>query len=417
MSKVFLKNISGLTLIQLANTIVPLLLIPYLARIISPEHFGELEFARYFCYFFTVIVNYGFDVTITRLISNKRKNKKFLEFLTFQVFYAKFILLIISLFIFILLVHNHVRWSEIKLLLYSTFAINIGFLLFPLWFFQGIESVLKISFINLIVKVFIAFLTILLIREDSDYWMFNALQSLALILVGLHSLYLIRKYFNPIKIKTPSYRVLRRIFAGATPVFVSTILLIIPGLIYFLLIEEKGTATDLASYSTANKLIISLQSLLLIPFSQAFFPMISKQVNENLQTFTKNISLVALIAFVFCLVVGGFIFVFSEFIIMIVFGKGYLGATESLQILGFLPLVTLLSNIYVFQGLLSLKKDKVFLKIYLFSFFFNILLCAYAYNKVTSELLCYLRILSELFVLILGVYFYRKAVKEKYENS
>src|SRR5690554_7843524 len=119
MTKVFFKNLSALSLIQVSNTLIPLLLIPYLARIISPEHFAELEFARYFCHFFTVVVNYGFDVTITRTITNKKKNHLFISYLSSQVFYAKFVLLLLSVLVFVLLVHNNERWKEIELLLYS----------------------------------------------------------------------------------------------------------------------------------------------------------------------------------------------------------------------------------------------------------------------------------------------------------
>lgn len=411
MSKVFLKNISSLTLIQLANTVIPLLLIPYLARIISPEHFGELEFARYFCYFFTVIVNYGFDVTATRIISNKRENKTFVSYLSNQVYYAKLVLLLLSFFIFVVLVHNHIRWKEIQLLLYTTFAINIGFFLFPLWFFQGMEKLIRISFINLIAKIIIAGLIIVLIKKDSDYWIFNALQSLALILVGIYSYFLMKKYIN-FKILSPSFPTIKKIILQATPIFVSTILITIPSLIYFLLIEEKGTASDLASYSTANKLIISIQALLLIPFSQAFFPMISKQVNESIEKFKKNINYSVWVVTIICLGVGGFIFIFSGTIIEVFFGREYLPAKKSLQILGFLPLVSILANIYVFQGLLSLKKDKIFMKIYFFAILFNLLLCSYVYRNVSSELLCFIRVLGELFVLLAGFYCFKKAIKK-----
>src|SRR5690554_7520774 len=87
----------------------------------------------------------------------------------------------------------------------------------------------------------------------------------------------------------PSFLTIKKITLQATPVFLSTVLIIAPGLIYFLLIEKSGTSQDLVSYSTANKLIVSVQTILFIPFSQAFFPVVSRLVNENKVLFKKNI--------------------------------------------------------------------------------------------------------------------------------
>src|SRR5690554_7679732 len=97
---------------------------------------------------------------------------------------------------------------------------------------------LKISFLNLSSKFVMAFLIVLFIREDRNYWVFNALQSLGLILVGVYSFWLMKKYVN-FKMVAPSFSTMKKITLQATPVFLSTVLIIAPGLIYFLLIEKK----------------------------------------------------------------------------------------------------------------------------------------------------------------------------------
>lgn len=412
MTKTFFKNLSALSLIQVSNMLIPLLIIPYLARIISPEHFAELEFARYFCHFFTVVVNYGFDVTITRTIVNKKSNHRFISYLGSQVFYSKFLLLLFSVLVFILLVHNNERWREMELLLYSTFAINLGFLLFPQWLFQGLEKLINVSVLHFVSKIMMAVLIFFLIRSDGNYWFFNTLQSLSMILVGLYSFVLMKKYIN-FRLFKPSLSTIKKIMIQATPVFLSTILIITPGLIYFFLIEKFGTSEDLVAYSTANKLIVSIQTILLIPFSQAFFPMISLQVNEKFDLFKQNIRKSALVAGIVGLFIGLFIFVFAELIIKIVFEEAYLSAKVSLQMLGFLPMVSVIANVYVFQALLSLKKDRLFMKIYTVIIVFNLVACLIFYNKITAELTIMIRILADVLLLLLGYYFYKKEIKSR----
>src|SRR5690606_11008878 len=152
-----------------------------------------------------------------------------------------------------------------------------------------------------------------------------------------------------------------------------------------------GTSEDLVAYSTANKLIVSIQTILLIPFSQAFFPMISLQVNEKFDLFKQNIRKSALVAGIVGLFIGLFIFVFAELIIKIVFEEAYLSAKVSLQMLGFLPMVSVIANVYVFQALLSLKKDRLFMKIYTVIIVFNLVACLIFYNKITAELTIMIR--------------------------
>ena len=79
--------------------------------------------------------------------------------------------------------------------------------------------------------------------------------------------------------------------------------------------------------------------------------------------------------------------------------------------LGFLPLVSIIANIYVFQALLSLKKDQLFMKIYVVVILFNLLACFLFYKEITAELTVVIRILADVLLLILGYYFYKKELK------
>ena len=174
--------ISYLTLIQISNTLIPLIIIPYLANRVTQESFGNLEFARYFCYFFSIIINYGFDVTITRKITLRKDEPEYINKIVCQTFYSKTILLIISAIFYFLIINTVPSLHDILFLLTVTFLINIGFVLFPVWFFQGMEELSQISLINFFIKIIIAVLTVMLIKQNSDYWIFNYLQSLSFVI-------------------------------------------------------------------------------------------------------------------------------------------------------------------------------------------------------------------------------------------
>ena len=100
-----MKNMSSLTLIQLANYAVPLILIPYISRIVGVENYGKLEYARVFVLYFTVLIDYGFNYTATREIALNRDDKVQLNKIFTQVIICKIVLFLLATLIFYSLIY------------------------------------------------------------------------------------------------------------------------------------------------------------------------------------------------------------------------------------------------------------------------------------------------------------------------
>lgn len=364
MNNQFLKNLSYLTLIQISNAFIPLLIIPYISRIIGVENFSSLEFTRIYCYYFTIFINYGFDLTITRYISINRENRFKVNRMVNQTIYAKVFLFLISTIFFLASLEFYEALESVKLLLILTFLINVGYVFYPIWFFQGVEKMAKISIINFISKCLIALLTILLITSEEDYWLYNFFQSLGMIGIAIYSLYILKIKFSCYWEK-PQLVVIKKILVEGFPIFFGTILVTVITSLYFIFLKSYSNTEELAKFSTSNKLIATLQLLILLPFSQAFFPLINKKLNEGRSIFKKYIKIASLGIILVAGAQGMVVYFFPELIIKIVFGKDFLIATESVKILAFLPLFACLTNVYGYQGLLSLKKDKLFLYIHI----------------------------------------------------
>ncbi len=406
------KNMSSLGLIQIANFVIPLLIVPYISRIIGIENYGKLEYARTFVLYFTILIDYGFNLTATREVSIHRSNKEKINELITNIFIAKFILFLIATLIFWCLLYFDGTLSQKSSLLWVTYLINFGFLLFPLWFFQGMEKLATIAYINFGIKLIVISGVIFFIKQSSDYWIYNLFLSIAQIVIGLVALYILYSKFN-YRLRTPYFKNVLKQFKEGFNVFLTTILVSFFVSYAFILLQKFGTDMEVGAYSTAYKLVMTVQVLILLPFSQAFFPFITKTAKEDLNLFVSHMKKASIAVAIITLIIGLITFIFAELIIRIIFGSDFVYATPTLQILAFLPVFTILNNLFSYQGLLSLNKDKLFLWIHVF---FTVAVVTGSYFLIPLyglQGVAYIRILSEILLMSVSLFYLLISIRKK----
>src|SRR3981189_3095067 len=72
------RNALALYGIQVAGYVIPLLTIPYLARVLHPQGFGLLLFAQSFAMWASVVIEYGFNLSATRDVARNRASNSML---------------------------------------------------------------------------------------------------------------------------------------------------------------------------------------------------------------------------------------------------------------------------------------------------------------------------------------------------
>ena len=71
-----LSNFFSLTILQAANYILPLIILPFLVRVLDLENFGIVMFSQALITFIVVGVDFGFDISGTREISVSNNDKE-----------------------------------------------------------------------------------------------------------------------------------------------------------------------------------------------------------------------------------------------------------------------------------------------------------------------------------------------------
>jgi PST family polysaccharide transporter len=96
-SKKISANFMYLSILQGMNLLLPLITFPYLVRVLGIEKFGLIMFAQAFIVYFSMLADYGFNLSGIREVSSNRNNKNKLIKIFSSIMIARFVLVLIGL--------------------------------------------------------------------------------------------------------------------------------------------------------------------------------------------------------------------------------------------------------------------------------------------------------------------------------
>jgi PST family polysaccharide transporter len=368
--KVVLSNIFSLFILQGSNYILPLILLPYLVRVLGVEYFGLLAFATATVNLLRGIVSYGFDLSGTQQISIHRNDLQKLVEIFSSILVVKFLLLIISfLFLCVLLLFVdklHEHWEVFIL----TFFLSFGDVLFPIWFFQGIEKMKMITYIRLVYKAIFVFSVILFVHDKSQYALVPILDSIGAVLAGIVALFFVAKNFN-ISFVFPRYVDIVFQIKNGWYIFISKITVILYTSFNTFILGLLTNNESVGYYSIASKIYGALRGLF-YPIIQALFPFLSKKYSEDKNSYYRLVKKLSIIFWILLCIVALFTFIFSKDLVSLVAGKNVIESVHVLHILS-LSLVFAIGGFYT--PLLVIKsEEKILARVTFFTLIVNLVL-------------------------------------------
>jgi len=370
--KRLLENFLSLSVLQLANYILPFITLPYLVRVLGPEKYGLIAFAQAFIGYFQILTDYGFNLSATREISINRENKDKVSEIFSSVMIIKIFLFIFSLLIMSFIVFFFDKFREDRLIYYLTFGMVVGQTLFPVWFFQGMEKMKYITFLNVLAKLIFTIAIFVFVKEVSDYLYVPLLNSFGFIIAGLLAFLIVFKNFG-VRFKVPSFKEIKHQLKEGWFIFISTVAISLYTISNTFILGLFTNNTIVGYYSAAEKLIKAIQGLL-GPISQTIYPYVTKLMNESKEIAIRFIRKITLLIGVFSFALSLIVFIFANLIAEVILGSQYVESIIVLRILAFLPFIVGLSNIFGIQTMLPLNHKKEFSNILIFASAINITL-------------------------------------------
>ena len=350
LSRIFTaSNFVSLSVLKVVGYIFPMIVLPYLARVIGVNKFGELAFAASVVVFFEALVDYGFNYTATRDVSKNKDDLEYVSKVFSTVMTARLILVLISLVLLVLCILIFPIFQDNKVILLLTFSYVIGYSLFPEWIFQAIEKMKYITILNIVSKSVFTLLVFFFIREEEDYFFQPLLTAIGFLVSGIISLLVLRRKFNIVFIQ-PSFIEIKEIFSSSTNMFVS---LFLPNLYTnFSVVFLKNLGGDFATgiYSAGSKFVGLIEQVMQV-LSRTFYPFLARRIDKH-DVYIK-------IGLVFSLFSSVFLFFSADFLIHFFFTAAFEEAILVVKWMSISPFFLFLMNTYGPNYLVLVGKEAV----------------------------------------------------------
>lgn len=323
--KKLLTNVISLFVLQGSNYIIPLLSIPYLFQKLDVEKFGLVNFSFAFIQYFIVLTDFGYNLSATKSIAEHRDDMAKTQQIFNGVIGAKLLLFLIGLMVLLALVLLVPGFSSNKAIYFISYGMVLGSVLFPIWFFQGMEKMKLITWLSISLKLIAILPLFFLVKSSADYLYVPILNSMAWLACGFASLYLIKKDFGIVP-GLASFTEIKKSLKQSGPFFLSRVSVSLYTTSNVIALGLFSGNISVGYYSAAEKLFQALQNAY-SPINSSLYPFMTK--NRDLKLFKKVFSL----AVIFNTILACGLLFFSHDIITLFYKQNSIESEHVFQLL------------------------------------------------------------------------------------
>ncbi len=283
---ILFKNFSYIAFLQLFVLIAPLITYPYLIATLGAELYGWVILAQIIVSYCSIIVDFGFNAVSARHIAIHRESREKLSEIISSILTIRFVLWLCCLILYISIICVISTYRGHFWLFILSFGLTFNELLFPQFYFQGIEKMRYITILNILVRIISIALIFLCIKSAGNYWLVPALTSIAYLIGGMLSLYIIF-YRDKVVYKIPSFTVMKYYFKDASLIFFTNLVSTVKDKLNYILLGHFIAINQLVIYDLGSKItnILSKPSEILCT---VLLPKIAKEKNVRVFKFVIN---------------------------------------------------------------------------------------------------------------------------------
>lgn len=360
--KIILGNFFPLASLQGLNCLLPIIVLPYLMRVIGPDRFGLIFFAQAFVQYFMILTDYGFNISATREIALHKQSKEKVSKIFSSAFTVKMIMAAASFLILLFVVNFIPKFKADWLIYVLSFGMVIGNSMFPAWFFQGIEEMKYTAILNIAGGLVYILGVFLLVRAQQDYFYVPMVGSVISLTTGIFGLYIAFKEFD-LSFVQQRYEDIKERLRTGWDIFVSIVAINAYTNTRIFAIGFLTNNTITGYYAIAEKIASFIQTFPLDSLSQSIYPRLNSIFQQNKRRAIKlMLGLQGSVTFSYIISLPVY-FILAPLIINIACGAVYFESLLTLRLL-LIPVFFVSMNVFRVQFLLISGKPDIYAKIH-----------------------------------------------------
>ncbi len=389
------KNYIYNVIYQVLILIIPLIISPYLSRVIGAEGIGIFSYTYSIVYYFMLLTLLGVNNYGNRSIAKVRDDKEKLSKTFWSIYLFQLIMGIIMLIIyFIYLFFFSVKYKQLFLIetiyiISTIFDIN--------WFFYGLEEFKKTITRNTILKVSTLFLIIIFVKESNDLWKYALIMSLMTLLSQMILWPFIKDKINFVKIKVTD---ITKHIKPNLILFIPVIAVSIYKMMDKVMLGSMTNIKEVGFYENAEK-IVNIPLTIISALGTVMLPRITNMVSKGQKEEVKKYinKSIEFVMFLSLAMSAGLIAVGYDFA-PVFFGEEFKKTGILIMLLSVtLPFISF-ANVIRTQYLIPFEKDKLYTKSVIYGAIINLIMNAIFIPKYDSIGACFGTIAAEIFVMV-----------------
>lgn len=273
------RNAFALVTMQAINYLVPLITLPYLTRTLGVEQYGALNLALSLIQYGILFITFGFNFSATQYISRHRRKPLLISRSFWETMVAKIYLLIIACFVLTIITLSVESFQQIKWLIFILFLQLLSVAIDPLWLFQGIERLEKISIVGAIIRLLNIPLLLIFVHTPNDVSAAAFIQAFVFFLIAGANLFL--AYKTKI-IYLINYSQLKVIFAlkSSFPLFIGAAAISLYNTSTPLILGLVNTYEEVGIYAASFRVQVAAIGIFTV-LGQVFYPRVSHLFSQS----------------------------------------------------------------------------------------------------------------------------------------
>jgi polysaccharide transporter, PST family len=356
-----------------ANYGAPLVVVPYLARVLGPAQWGMVALAQVFGWYVVILVEFGFALSACREVSRYRNDPERLSDIVAGVLGAKLCLALVGALAALIMFVAVPAMRSHPLYLVAAFAWALGQAFSMSWFYQGMEAIKTAAVFEGVGKVLAAALTFALVRQPAHGWRVLGIQAGPAL---ISSAILLALTYRRVRFRLPDLPLAFEALRLGWSMFLFRSSVSVFALGNALILGFFAPPIAVGYYAGAEKIHRALQGLTQ-PIAQSFYPRLTYSIVHSRD---EAISLARRAAvWVSCvgIVTGLVMFISAPLLVRLLLGSGFEPAIPVLRVFAFsLPLAAI-SNVLGGQWMLPLGMDATFSRAMLSAGLLNLILAAF----------------------------------------